>query len=303
MITKAVSFQKEKSLAVVQFLTSDQNTFNYISGANAMKQDMIEVKEVSEAGSVNNLIVMNTSGSYVFFMDGDVLEGAKQNRVLNTSVLLAPQSKTVLPVSCVEGGRWRQTSQKFRDADVVVPSTLRAKKARSVKYSLSAVGKYSADQSEVWDEVRVFSKAHKVHSETSNLTDVYDAKQGEFEEFIKKIELNKEANGIAVFINNKLLNIDLFNRTDIYAEYFPKIVKSAALESFGLEVKEKELTEAEAKFKTVSFLDKFEEMEFETHSGVALGEEKRFESDELTGFELNYNKHLIHLTALNVSNN
>jgi hypothetical protein len=113
MEVQAVSFQKSKRMSIVQLLTARHNSFDYISGATAIKNELVRVNEVSEAGRVNDLFVFNLSDKYVFFMDGDILMGAKQNRVLNTSVLLAPNSKSTLPVSCVEQGRWSKISDSF----------------------------------------------------------------------------------------------------------------------------------------------------------------------------------------------
>ncbi len=302
MTTRASSFQKEGSLSLVQLISSNQNEFNFISGSDAIKKNFIEVKEVNDSGSVNNLFVINNSEHFVFFMDGDILSGAKQNRVLNTSVLLMPQTKTTIPVSCVEQGRWRFKSDKFDSTDYIAPTFLRSKKASFIKESLKKRNDYTSNQSEVWRDVNEYSSNLNVRSSTSNLSDVYDEKKKDFESFIKDFKLDENANGIAFFINNKLLNIDLFGRKDIFSEYFFKLLKGVAIEAYSLKASENTITEAEASFKALSFLDKFEELEFETHKAVGCGEEKRFETKELTGFELNYNNNLIHLTALNIEN-
>ena len=300
MIVKASSFQKADSLSLVQLISSNQNEFDYISGSDAIKKNFIEVKEVNDSGSVNNLFVINHSEYFVFFMDGDILSGAKQNRVLNTSVLLMPQTKTTIPVSCVEQGRWRYKSDKFDSTDYIAPTYLRSKKASFIKESLKNRNDYTSDQSEVWNDVRSYSNDLNVRSSTSNLSDVYDKKKKDFESFIKDFKLDENANGIAFFINNKLLNIDLFGRKDIYSEYFSKLLKGVAMEAYRLNQTGNTLKEDEAVYKTLSFLDKFETLEFETHKAVGCGEEKRFETKELTGFELQYNNILIHLTALNI---
>ena len=49
----------------------------------------------------------------VLFLEGEELVGAKQNRILNTSVLLPARSKIKIPVSCVERGRWAYKSKHF----------------------------------------------------------------------------------------------------------------------------------------------------------------------------------------------
>ena len=300
MQTKVISFQKHKRMSVVQLLSEQHNTFNYISGPAAIKNDLIEVKEISEAGSVNNLLVFNLSDKFVFFMDGDMLVGAKQNRVLNTSVLLAPNSKVNLPVSCVQQGRWDRTHSWFKESDYIAPQKLRADKAQEVNFSLKSIGVVKADQGQVWENVEEYATLFCIKSPTQDLNEVYDQKKSDVDSFISSFKLNTDANGLAIFVDQNILSTDVFNRTDIYSEYFTKILRSAAIEVSHLEEKENKITEAEASYKTLTLFDSLQSLEYSKHKGVGVGEENRFETEKLTGFDLNYKEHSIHLTALNI---
>ncbi len=66
----------------------------------------MEIREVSESGNVNELLIINKGSAAVLLMDGEILEGAKQNRVVNSSILVPAGVQLKIPVSCVEAGRW-----------------------------------------------------------------------------------------------------------------------------------------------------------------------------------------------------
>src|ERR687885_1886196 len=74
------------------------------------------VTEVDAAGSVPELLARNPLEDAVLLYDGEELVGAKQNRILNVSVLVAGRSETRIPVSCVEEGRWSARSTAFAPA-------------------------------------------------------------------------------------------------------------------------------------------------------------------------------------------
>lgn len=299
MLTNILSFQKENNLSIVEFRTDFQNSFEYFSGRKAISQGLIEVNEVSNEGSVNHLLLINSSTEFIFLMDGDILSGAKQNRVLNTSVLIAPSSKTVIPVSCVEQGRWSRTSDKFSGSDHSAPSSLRASKAKDIKENLKNERGFKSNQCSVWESVNELQELTCVRTSTMNLSDIYENKKDSFDEYLKKFKPCMEANGLALFIKNKLLHIDIFNKSEIYQEYFPLLTRGAALEAYKIKG-EGISSEAEAKYKTMEFLDNFDNLKFEEHTGVGVGIEKRFETEKLTGFKLNYNSSTIHLTAFNI---
>ena len=80
----------------LQYLTLDQD-----------QQQLITVEETTPMESVPELRVHNLSGQRVLIPEGTTLVGAKQNRVVNLSLMLAPESVTIIPVSCVERGRWQ----------------------------------------------------------------------------------------------------------------------------------------------------------------------------------------------------
>ncbi|MBA3490629.1 MAG: hypothetical protein H0T55_00945 [Rubrobacteraceae bacterium] len=73
---------------------------------DALHAGTLRVEEMNEAGSVPELHIVNEGTLQVLILEGDELIGAKQNRVVNSSVLIATNSELVLPVSCVERGRW-----------------------------------------------------------------------------------------------------------------------------------------------------------------------------------------------------
>ncbi len=57
----------------------------YLTLDEAMEQGVVEIAEVSKAGSVPELQVSNTGALAVLLLDGEELVGARQNRVLNQS--------------------------------------------------------------------------------------------------------------------------------------------------------------------------------------------------------------------------
>ena len=301
MQIRPITFQTNSNISIVQFSTSEKNTLEHISGPKALEENYIILKEVSEQASVNKIFLENNSDNFVFFMDGDILTGAKQNRVLNTSVFLAPNSKIILPVSCVEQGRWNYSKPVFDKSPDIGTSILRAKKAKSVSENLKRNKSFSADQGEVWEEVHLYCMSAEEDSCTSDYNVIYERKFEEFDKILKSFKVENDVNGITVFVKNKLLHIEIFNRTDIYNEYFSKIIRSASLENYRLKSSDKIMTEAEALYKTHTLLDDVERLECFDTPGVGVGLEKRFESEELTGFELSYLNKLIHSTILKLN--
>ena len=113
---------------------------------------LVQVTEISEGGSVPELQVENKLDVRVFLMDGQELVGAKQNRILNTDVLVPAMSTVKIPVSCVEQGRWHHNSPSFSSGKSASHRTRSAKLAR-VHQNLKSQGKHDADQGAVWSEV------------------------------------------------------------------------------------------------------------------------------------------------------
>jgi hypothetical protein len=303
MELRITAFQKYERMSVVQFLTGDQNSVDYISGPEAMEMDLVKVKEINQSGSVNDLYVFNLSTKNVFFMDGDIIIGAKQNRVLNTSVLLAPNSKVTLPVSCVEQGRWDLNFSDFKPSEFIAPQKLRANKAQTVKENREIRKTSMANQSMVWNDVADYAAIYKCKSPTGSLNDVYLDTGKDAENYIDSFKSQENSNGIGIFRDETLISADIFNRVDIFRQYFRKIIRSSAMEMLALKKKENKLSEIEAVFKLNSLFDCIELMESTSHPGIGVGEEKRFENEEITGLSLEFGKHIIHLTALNHQHN
>jgi len=297
MIIQAVDFASRGPLSIVQIGTSDQDAFKYISGAAATASGKLEILELEGGASVNEIAILNASEEFVFFMDADILSGAKQNRIMNASVLLAPHSKTRVPVSCVERGRWHVTSDKFKTSDFVAPSTLRSSKADKIRQSLAHKAGHFADQGEIWGQVSFLAQRHEVSSSTSNLSDVYEAKMKEFDSFIGELTPGASANGLAVFLGKDLMAVDLFHRRDIFAEYFPRLLRAAAFEAQLIPDQKTATPEAEAKYRSTEFLEGIEDADSEEFPGVGAGKEKRFSHQSLDGFHLVHGGHTIHLAA------
>jgi len=94
--------QSYKNLALFPLLSTYLLDVNYLLLDEALVQGLIQVIEVGEEGSVPELKVINNSPRMILILDGEELVGAKQNRIVNTTILIQGNSTIVIPVSCVE---------------------------------------------------------------------------------------------------------------------------------------------------------------------------------------------------------
>jgi hypothetical protein len=95
-----------------------ENSFpkKMISLQQAMQKKKVEIKENYFEGNadVRTLLIKNNSTENVLVMDGDLLQGGKQDRMIAETKLIPPGKEVeYLNVFCIEKGRWSKKAKAF----------------------------------------------------------------------------------------------------------------------------------------------------------------------------------------------
>jgi hypothetical protein len=220
-----------ESLTVFPLITESNGQVDYLLSDEAIKAGSVTVQEVSEGGSVPDLLVENTADIRVLFLEGEELVGAKQNRILNTSVLLPAHSKTKIPVSCVERGRWSYKSRRFGSGGTHSPSRLRHSLKSSVSDSLSRGTGHRSDQGKVWEEVDKQQATLGVSSMTGAMADSFAANQEKINLYTEQFQYPEGAVGVAVALGDKLVAVDLFDKAATCKKVWRRLLSGFILDS------------------------------------------------------------------------
>ncbi len=292
--------QHHRHLSVFPLFHSNGNGPAYLSLKEAIEQDLLEVAEVSESGSVPQLKAINKGDLPILLADGEELEGAKQNRIVNTSLLLAAHSENLIPVSCTESGRWSYSSRRFSDSGVMMSSRARYRKASRVYESLKSNRGYDAMQGEVWQDIEeVHRRSGSDSSRTRAMKDAFLQREEDMKAFLDAFPLQPGQNGMLLFLNGELIGMDYVSRADAYARLHEKLIKSHAIEALAEEDRPDD-DNTPLEVRATNFLHGLEKMEIEERQPpVGLGTDYRFEGEEAAGAALEYEGAIVHLSAFN----
>jgi hypothetical protein len=152
----------------------------------------------------------------VFLLDGEELVGAKQNRVVNISVLAPLASVLHIPVTCVEQGRWHASSCQMASSEQTLFAQARARKAAQVTASLERDAGAFSDQGTVWADIR--GKADRLGSSSATwaMADVYRDQEARMSEYVRSFRDEPRQIG-AVYRVGRNLGLELFDSPRTFA--------------------------------------------------------------------------------------
>jgi ARG and Rhodanese-Phosphatase-superfamily-associated Protein domain len=283
-------------LAIYPLITKNPLTRDYLTLGEAFEQKGVEITEVSDGGSVPELRLKNLLEKDIFAADGETLIGAKQNRVLNSSIYVAAGEEIVVPVSCVESGRWRYKGRRFGQSDYseFVPS--RAAKMTSVSESLKcgAMSRRS-DQGAVWGAVALKGTEFDSRSSTSSMTDFYESKRRSLDEYVRNFSLLPNQVGVCAVVDGDVVALEMFEEPGIMQQFFQKLLLAYAAEVVARPSRASVIPDTR---EIRSLLKQLGKASYDRYTAVGNGEEFRFSMGSLQGTALLVGERLIHLVML-----
>jgi len=250
----------------------------------ALDREDVVVKEKNE-GEVNTVLVKNKGNSTVFAMAGEVIKGAKQDRMIENDLLIPPNSGWIeVAVYCTEHGRWQGSSKEFASADLNVSPSVRAKARKDKSQSL------------VWDEV---AKAQEdvmgEHSSTGAFRDIYESKpyQNKRNTYYQKLkdipDRYPTMKGALVCVGDEILCVDLFGSHALLDALWPKLLDSYIVEAMRTS-NQGDVSIAKAK----RFISEFSKVDLEDEYTPGTGDLYEIGCYDAEGSALIYKGMLVH---------
>ena len=278
-------------------------TADYLPFGHAQKIGMIRVTEVSEGGSVPQLAVETLGGHAVILLDGEELIGARQNRIVNLTILAPAKATVIIPVSCVERGRWSYRSRDFTESPRTMYPRVRAQKMMDVSASLRNYNQRHADQGAVWADVDHRASELRSHSATGAMGDIYDHHHASVEEYVHEIEWLDGQVGAAFALDGYVVGLDVFDSQNIAREYLPKVLRSYALDAIAHASNRSRATETRAPLavEVAELIEQVCKADAQVFPAVGIGSDVRIDSRDLAGAALVRDESVVHLSAFRKS--
>ncbi len=278
-----------ENLSIIPVYTTHiQDHSHYTMLDEAIDRGWLEITEVGR-GNVPQVKVTNRSGKPVYMMGGEILTGCRQDRIVGRDVLLRPRSKNVIvPVYCVEQGRWTYESDKFTSREYLGTTNLRASSQKA---------KGDA-QGEIWGHVEAMIDRSGTSSSTRRFQEAYESEHtrrriARFEDKMGRIpRLYPDAIGVIVAVGDEITSVDIFTNPHIFSRLWPKLLKSSALA-----VVCRDASGSVDQDDAIRFLRRLHDKRYTKKSAIDLGFELSVVDSEVNVNALVYRDAVIHLAG------
>jgi hypothetical protein len=297
-----ITLEAEKQFEVggmtVYPLTSTKSgLLPFLTGPEAFDAGLIEIDEL-DPPVVTSLAVTNLADVPVLLVEGEILLGGDQDRSMNVTVLCPALSRTEVPVSCVEEGRWGEDGRRVVAArGLHAPGSLRAAKTAHLRLNLGSRTDRFTDQGSVWDEVDRLAMVHGVSSDTSALDHIEAEIEWRNAHQLGGVHPLPGQIGVVCAVGTRVLGVDVFDRPSALGSYLRGIIVGHAIDA---EAEWPEAKRRRAGGDPVAAIEHFLSRVVDsfryTVRGVGLGEEFHLRGG-LVGVGLSYGDALVPLAA------
>ena len=277
--------QIHENMAVLPLKSKISYKLDILTLKKGLELGLVEVKEC-EKSTVNTIMVTNNAVAPLILIDGEEILGAKQNRIVNNTLLIAPKTSQAISVSCTEHGRWKHTSE-FRQSEYIANF-----KTRRVKEYASR--SHGNAQKAIWDSIECLETEKSFKSPTSAMSESYDNLKIDHNEFLKAFEIVDGQCGVLIIQNGEIKGFEIFYNTQIYKEYHQKVLRSYLIDNkienttFSINVDE-----------IKSFIDDTNYLAFSKKDSEGIEVKFEFESDEGLGSLYTYEDEILHFSYFN----
>jgi hypothetical protein len=290
--------QRFRNITLWPLLSAESVEPAYLTLDEALERELARISEISESGSVPELRFANLADVPVLLVDGEELVGAKQNRILNLTILVGPHKEVLIPVSCVEQGRWSYRSRQFSSAKRKLFASARAKKAARVSESLARSGSRRSDQGEVWQDIGVKFSQMRIESPSMAMADLYQAREDDLERYQEAFKPVPGQVGAVVAVDGKVAGLELFDAQRTFAQMLEKIVSSYAMDVGVDPLPQREGEQGPLTYQVVqAFLQEMQAAASREHPAIAQGTDVRLTAPQLAGAALVDDGRVVHLAA------
>jgi len=221
---------KQKNNIVVFFLKSKENAnYDLLSFPYAIKNNLVEIEEVSQKGFIGNLKLSNKANKKLLILGSEILIGnkLKQDRVVDETVIIPENMSTTIKVSCCEKNRWSPSvSENISLSETLLFSKARTNNAEDIYNSKKT------DQFRVWEDIDEKFEENDTRSITNSIEEIYKKRKKNVEEIVKYFQPGDDDIGVVLGIGSRLVSLDVFSSNNHLKEYLPRLIRSVALDSF-----------------------------------------------------------------------
>lgn len=268
----------------------------YLTLEQALDSGALLVTEVDTSGNVNRLKLRNNSRQPVLLVEGEELKGAKQNRIVNASFLIAGKTVATIPVSCVEERRWSYDTHKFQSGKKVMHASLRREAQSFLRENLSMGAGHRSDQAQIWSNIAEKSERMNAPSPTLAMSDVFEYVEDKLIAYADSFHPLEQQAGAIFAIDGTVAGIECFGCCDTFGLFFDKLIHSYAMDAIE-SVETSAKTPSVQPGKAKAFVESVKKAKGQRHPVVSIGATISFESRIAAGTALADGERIIHMSA------